>query len=125
MYVIAQDLGGTKLSSAIFDSYGKHYFKDSIPLEGRTANKVGQLIIKKNQQLFELAANDKLSISSIGISVPGIYRNTTGTVWAPNITGWDNYPLLSELKSSVQNENIPINIESDRSCYILVETWLG
>src|SRR5690606_9992924 len=62
-------------------------------------------------------------IVSIGISVPGIVRSEKNTVWAPNIPGWEDYPLYDEVESF--SENIPIKIENDRGCYILGEVWKG
>jgi glucokinase len=55
--------------------------------------------------------------------VPGIYHKTTGRVWAPNIGGWADYPLLAELKELMGP--IPVCIDSDRACYILGEHWKG
>ncbi|UCG28301.1 MAG: ROK family protein, partial [Bacteroidales bacterium] len=65
------------------------------------------------------------SISGIGICVPGIYYSETGHVWAPNIPGWEYYPLLEELSDSMKGSSVQIKIDSDRACYILGETWLG
>jgi glucokinase len=44
-------------------------------------------------------------------------------VWAPNIPGWEKYPLEKESRRLVKC--IPIRIESDRTCYILGEHWRG
>ena len=38
---------------------------------------------------------------------------------APNIPGWDNYPLYEELRS-VTPPGIEIYIDSDRTCYMSV-----
>jgi glucokinase len=67
----------------------------------------------------------RLEISAIGISVPGISHQKTGKVWAPNIPGWENYPLRDEIRSVSATRNVPVKIESDRACYILGETWQG
>ncbi|MDZ7821617.1 MAG: ROK family protein [Candidatus Marinimicrobia bacterium] len=48
----------------------------------------------------------------------------SGNVWAPNIPGWDNYPLLQELEAEF-GDTATIRIDSDRACCILAETWLG
>jgi glucokinase len=56
--------------------------------------------------------------------VPGIYYSGRGRVWAPNIPGWDDYPLLEELEAAVDGA-IPVRVDSDRAGYILGETWLG
>jgi glucokinase len=58
------------------------------------------------------------------VAVPGIYRSASGTVWAPNIPGWDDYPLLTELRDAIGND-VACAIESDRTCYILGEVWQG
>src|SRR5207249_2920978 len=47
-----------------------------------------------------------------------------GTVWAPNIPGWDDYPLLEVLHDRL-DPGIRIVIDSDRAGYILGETWRG
>ena len=59
-----------------------------------------------------------------GITVPGIYRANSGTVWAPNIPGWDDYPLRAELESAL-GPSVRVVIDSDRAAYILGETWRG
>src|SRR6185369_2831286 len=69
--------------------------------------------------------NKMEAVSAIGICVPGIAHAKSGKVWAPNIPGWDDYPLLEELQRSVNNEKIKIKIDSDRACYILGEVWKG
>lgn len=63
-------------------------------------------------------------LDAVGVAVPGIYRSATGTVWAPNIPGWDDYPLHAELTAAVGQE-VAVAVESDRTCYILGEVWQG
>ena len=55
--------------------------------------------------------------------VPGISYSSEGTVWAPNIPGWDNYPLFDEVRAIAGN--LPVKIDSDRACYMLGELWKG
>ena len=56
--------------------------------------------------------------------IPGIYRADRGTVWAPNIEGWDDYPLLEELRNAC-GSSVGVTIDSDRAAYVLGETWRG
>jgi len=121
MAVIALDLGGTKLSAALFNDKGDILFKTNHSLDKRQGTEVGELIFQAANELLS-KAND---VSAIGICVPGIAHAKTGKVWAPNIPGWDDYPLLEELQRSVNNEEIKIKIDSDRACYILGEVWKG
>ena len=121
MTVIALDLGGTKLAAALFNDKGDILFKTNHSLDKKQGIEVGELIFQAAKELLN-KAND---ISAIGICVPGIAQAKTGKVWAPNIPGWEDYPLLEELQRSVNNEKIKIKIDSDRACYILGEVWKG
>lgn len=121
MAVIALDLGGTKLAAALFNVKGDILFKANHSLDKRQGKEVGELIFQAANELLS-KTND---VSAIGICVPGIAHAKTGKVWAPNIPGWDDYPLLEELQRWVNNKNIKIKIDSDRACYILGEVWKG
>lgn len=120
MSLLAFDLGGTKLATAVFNNNGKILMREITPLEKRKGSEVSELILSK---ILSSLNSSEEKIESIGISVPGIYHAKTGTVWAPNIPGWDDYPLLDEIKN-VAGE-IPVKIDSDRACYILGEAWQG
>lgn len=121
MSLLGIDLGGTKLAVALFDDNGLLLHKKVIPLENRKGDEVGRLITGSYSEVSIMAGSD--IIRSIGVSVPGIYYHKKGNVWAPNIAGWDNYPLLDEMKKVTAN--IPLAIDSDRACYILGEAWQG
>ena len=121
MALLGIDLGGTKLAVGIFSESGEILSKEIISLAGKAGSDVGLLItntITKHKSL-----NISSPVESIGVSVPGISRSKTGTVWAPNIKGWEDYPLMHEIKQVT--ENIPVTIDSDRACYILGEHWQG
>jgi glucokinase len=125
MAVIGIDLGGTKLASALFTRSGKILLKSVVPLEGRQGRAVGQLIRRELKDLLAAACAQRASVSAIGVSVPGISYSRTGKVWAPNIPGWEDYPLRREILAAVQDKRIRVVIDSDRACYILGETWRG
>lgn len=125
MPVIAFDLGGTKLSAAILSNEGDILFKQKISLEKQKGKEVGNLILDWVNFLLKKAKEEKINIMSLGICVPGIAHIKTGNVWAPNIEGWENYPLGEELNNELKNKGIKIKIDSDRACYILGETWKG
>lgn len=120
MALLGIDLGGTKLALAVFSNEGQLLHKKSIPIQEREGKEVSDLIISS---FLELCANDQYVINSVGISIPGIYRSETGTVWAPNIPGWEDYPLLQEFNEIAGSRNVMI--DSDRACCILGEVWQG
>jgi len=123
MIALAIDLGGTKLSLAVFTEDGTILYKEITALNNRTGNQVGQLITSSIKKILASQKDNGNNIDSIGIAVPGISRKKSGTVWAPNIQGWEDYPLLQEVKEI--NNEIPVSIDSDRACYILGESWKG
>jgi glucokinase len=55
------------------------------------------------------------------VAVPGLVR-PSGTVWAPNLPGWEHMPLARRLKQSL---GIPVLVESDRNAAVLGECWRG
>ena len=123
MPAIALDLGGTKLSTALFSEEGDILIKANTELEKRKGDEVGELILQQINNLQNRAFEIKLTVSAIGISVPGMAHANTGRVWAPNIPGWEDYPLQDELQKKFPDKRI--KIDSDRACYILGEVWKG
>ena len=116
--VLGLDLGGTKIAAARFAEDGRLLHRESALLDGREGNAVGALITATARKLV---GEDE--IAAIGLCVPGIYYARRGRVWAPNIPGWDDYPLLDELQHAFPAA--AVRIDSDRACYILGETWQG
>ena len=100
MTALGIDLGGTKLSFAVFSQQGDIFYKQTTAIEKRTGNAVGDLLVEETKKIIS-----SHKITSIGIAVPGIYHNRTGTVWAPNIKEWEDYPLLQQMKDEI---NIPV-----------------
>ncbi len=123
MALLGIDIGGTKISFALFDREGNMRAKETLTLDNRGGQEVGKMITVTTAMKTAAAATEGDAVEAIGISVPGISRRSTGTVWAPNIPGWDDYPLMREI-TTVTGE-IPVIIESDRSCYISGEIWKG
>ena len=123
MAVIGIDLGGTKISAALFSREGNVIEKEYRLLGGASGTAVGIAVGETVLALRERRRD--LSVEAIGICVPGIVYSRKGTVWAPNIPGWNNYPLKNDLRAVLNDPFIPIYIESDRTCYILGEVWKG
>lgn len=74
--------------------------------------------------LDEHGATRGAPITAVGVAVPGIYRAERGTVWAPNVPGWDDYPLRDELCRALGGDTSVV-IDSDRAACILGEAWNG
>lgn len=121
MALLGIDIGGTKMAMAIFDEQGKIVFRETFLWSQFKDMAIGDIISFKSKAFLD---NKEFGeITGVGICVPGIYRMQSGTVWAPNIPGWDDYPLLNSVKK-ISGET-PVAIDSDRACYILGESWQG
>ncbi|MBQ8225164.1 MAG: ROK family protein [Bacteroides sp.] len=124
MAAIALDIGGTKIASAIFLPNGEMLYYRKRLLQGRTGSEVGRLAADILAELLSKAHRKHIIIECIGVCIPGIAYSKTRRVWAPNIPGWEDYPLYDDLRG-VTPEEIDIFIDSDRTCYIYGEMWLG
>jgi glucokinase len=122
MALLGIDLGATKAAFAVFSNTGTLVSKDVVLLGRRGGNETGRLITEHITSALAITENGN-KIEAIGICVPGIVRKNSGTVWAPNIPGWTDYPLLKEIRSV--SGDIPVIIDNDRACYILGEYWQG
>ncbi|HLF33618.1 MAG TPA: ROK family protein [Cyclobacteriaceae bacterium] len=121
---IGIDLGGTKCAGALFDSSGKILSRHHAQVAGSGGTEVGEKIAALAQKLLEEGDSNNFTVKGICVSVPGIAYQSTGKVWAPNIPGWEEYPLRPELGKLIGRE-IPVHIDSDRACSILGEVWAG
>ena len=125
MALLGLDLGGTKLSGGLFDLHGRCLERRETLLAGRSGSDVGTEITTMLADLRLQARVSSVEISGIGVSVPGIAHPNNGKVWAPNISGWDNYPLRDEIRAAVGPAGLPVIVDSDRACSILGERWQG
>ncbi len=121
----AIDVGGTKIASALFTRDGEISARDKIAIDragGDAAAAQAGAMIEVLGQAARAAGGRLLAV---GISVPGIVYSASGKVWAPNIPGWDQYPLLERMRGHLPSVHVPIVLESDRSAYVAGEAWRG
>jgi len=97
------DLGGTKIAGALFNSEGMASPKKVLYLENKIGQQVVEQIFKLIQSFLDWSSKNNMQINTIGMAVPGIYYSKAGRVWAPNIPGWEDYPLFEELTSKFDN----------------------
>jgi glucokinase len=126
------DIGGTKISSALFTREGEIIGKARIPIDEEGGDNAAAQIAGIVGRLKDLAENEGGRLLTIGLCVPGVVYPKTRLVWAPNIPGWSHYPLKDRIAAAaatrtgnLAEDNIPFCVESDRSAYVLGEQWLG
>lgn len=125
------DVGGTKISAALFTETGEMSAREKTPIDPAGGHAAAAQVATAVQRLQEKAREAGGRLPAVGISVPGIAYQETGRVWAPNIPGWDMYPLLDEINKMNEEEghgpgeNVRLVFDSDRSAYVLGESWKG
>ena len=95
MPVLSLDLGGTKLAIAVFTEDGQLLREENFTLEKNHGSDIGSIITQQVEKFLKIEP----SIGAIGICVPGIFYQESGNVWAPNLPGWENYPLLQQIQN--------------------------
>jgi glucokinase len=122
--IIAVNLSSYDVTSAALSKSGKVLFRENFSIENLEGSSVSLLIQKQIKKILKTFEHHPIQIKSVGISVPGIYYSKSGTVWAPNIPGWNEYPLKQDMLKMVEY-NVLAKIASRRTCDILGEKWLG
>lgn len=119
-YVLAVDLGGTKCSAAVVGREGRIHSRRTVGVDVSSPSAPVRQIIRLARDLAE-DGKRRVSFSAVGIAVPGLVRRN-GTVWAPNLPGWEQMALGSRLTRSL---GIPVIVESDRNAGLIGECWQG
>jgi len=114
------DVGGTKIASALFSREGEISAREKVPIDRAGGDAAAAQVAGRIRALAAAAAESGGRLAAVGICVPGIAYSASGRVWAPNIPGWDQYPLLDKIRGQV-----PLVLESDRSAYVAGEAWRG
>ncbi|HEY3128700.1 MAG TPA: ROK family protein, partial [Acidobacteriota bacterium] len=119
-WMVATDIGGTKVASALVSREGKISALHQEPISGTSLeSSIEQLV-----QVYRQVSARRMGGNVVGwaLDVPGIWDSGRQKVWAPNIPGWDWIPLGHLLAAKV---SVPLFIESDRTAALLGEAWKG
>lgn len=120
------DIGGTKISSALFTRTGEIAARSKVPVDKAGGDAAAGQVAGIVAEMESLAGKNGGRLNAAALCIPGVVYQRTGLVWAPNIPEWDHYPLAERIASARDGKaRLPIIIESDRSAYVLGEQWLG
>ncbi len=115
--VLVADLGGTKLAVAVLDRDGKLLARRTAPVNFSSH----EAPLHQMVQMAAEISGGRYSFRAAGVAVPGLVR-PNGAVWAPNIPGWDKFPLARAVRKRLR---VPVVVESDRNAAVLGEAWRG
>ena len=122
------DVGGTKIASALFARDGEMLSREKVPIDKAGGDAAAGQVRGRIEALAGAARAAGGRLLAAGVCVPGIAYSSSGKVWAPNIPGWDQYPLLEKIAGPEGRSpagTFPLVLESDRSAYVAGEAWRG
>ncbi len=122
-YAIGVDLGGTNLRIAAVDEQGKLLEKLTTGTQVSRGRDfvIGEMCDHIRSVSAKFASSG--SLAGIGIGVPGIIDMDTGMLReSPNLPGWSEYPVRSEIEKRL---NTKVILENDANAAALGEKWLG
>jgi glucokinase len=122
-YLLAVDLGGTKVAAALMSVDGEILLRKEEP----TCQLGPQPGIDQIAGLLEaLQVTGKVTASQIrgvGIGIPAVLEEGSDhVIWAPNLAGWRDVALRPALEKRL---GLPVMVEYDGHTAILGEWWRG
>jgi glucokinase len=129
------DVGGTKITAALFTREGEMAGREKVAIDKSGGGAAAAQVAERISVLAAAARSAGGRLAAVGVCVPGVVYPETGRVWAPNIPGWDEFPLLDRIREKPpENEigrerglvpDVPVVLDSDRSAYVAGEAWRG
>jgi glucokinase len=125
-YLIGVDIGGTKVAAGLVTAAGGITHQARTPMVANDAIAGLAAVISSIDSVraaAKLEAELDIPISGIGICAPGPLDPRTGIVInPPNLPGWRNFPLASEISKTYR---LPVRVDNDGNAAALAEALWG
>jgi glucokinase len=123
-YVIAVDVGGTKVAAGLVDGNGQITRKQrAVMVPDRTAENGFGVVKATIENLLSQARADGVTVSKIGVCAPGPLDPRVGVILnPPNLPCWRNFPLAAEIQ---RHFGVPARIDNDANAAALAEAIWG
>lgn len=124
-FVLAVDLGGTKVEAALVSSAGTlregSRFRAPTGRESSSEQLAASVTSVVEQALAQLPPDAELL--GVGIGTAGPITVSTGLVSPLNLPSWRDYPLRDQVVALVPG--VPVTLRMDGECITLAEQWVG
>jgi glucokinase len=125
-YFIGVDVGGTKVAAGLVNAAGEITHQTRIPMVASDALAGLAAVtsaIDAVRTASDLDPKSKGLVAGIGICAPGPLDPRTGVVInPPNLPGWRNFPLASEISKVTR---LPVHVDNDANAAALAEALWG
>jgi glucokinase len=122
-HVLAADVGGTKVATAVITSTGEILgVSRASSATGSPPALIDQIATMLQDDAGQ-AGVDIADVLGLGVGIAAVISPDHKVItWAPNLPGWKNVPLHDELATRL---NLPVRLEYDGHTAVLGEWWLG
>jgi N-acetylglucosamine repressor len=123
-YLAGVDLGATKAIAVVTDLEGNIITRTRMELDvNEGCESVMSNLFRVTESTLEQAADAHGKIAGLGLSVPGLIDAELGiSVFAPNIPGWRNIPLVKVFQDKF---HVPCKVENDARAMAIGEAMFG
>lgn len=118
------DVGGTRVKSVLADSDGSVLLSHTASTPERPGEAVVDLVVATVADLLERAFAEGVGgrLAAVGVVVPGLVDESTGSAaWSANL-GWRDLPLRQRL---LERLDVPVAVGHDVRAGLLAEFHLG
>ncbi|MFN0029381.1 MAG: ROK family protein [Acidimicrobiales bacterium] len=123
--MLAVDIGGTKLASAVVTPSGTvvaRQRRDTVAPDGEALFEVLAELLSATLGVFRATEGDAAAVSVIGVGCGGPMAPGGETVSPLNIAPWRLFPLRSRLTDRF---GLPVFVDNDAKALTRAEGWLG
>jgi glucokinase len=120
--VLAVDVGGTKLATAVVDAAGAVAGHVEVPTPPADAETIFGALGAAIARSLAAAGAAPAGLAGIGVGCGGPMRYPQGIVSPLNIPGWRDFPLRARLAAAY---GLPTVVDNDAKAMALGEYWRG
>jgi glucokinase len=120
--VLAVDVGGTKLATAVVDAAGTVSGHVEVPTPPADAETIFHDLCAAIARSLAAAGAVTADLKGIGVGCGGPMRYPQGEVSPLNIPGWRDFPLRARLAAAY---GLPTVVDNDAKAMALGEYWRG
>ncbi len=120
--VIAVDIGGTKLATAVVNERGELRARREAPTPRTTSPQDADVLFDALAALVRSTHEDAPAALAVGVGCGGPMRRGGEAVSPLNIPGWRDFPLRARL---AEHTGLDVWIDNDAKALALGEGWLG
>lgn len=122
-FLLAIDLGGTKLACALVAITGEIVIRRSEPTARESPEMCIRQMVRILGEVLEGSGLASGRVIAAGVGVPGVVEPESDRVqWAPNLPGWQGVDLRGALEWQL---GLPVFVEYDGHTAVLGEWWVG